>query len=356
MTVRANMRTYHLLISNCQTFAWEMIQCIRSNAAIYTKHTTRTSYAERFCHQVQITPLHTFILIAASVANALLIYGLRLLTGSWYVRGPYYAQSCGLTITGFMQSCTCATLAATLLDPWKMSGHTTIGSFVVRKDTLKVQLTTFLFIVNTLAYLLQQLKTMVPDLSRQDMAPFQVLMPVACFHSFRLVNRLIVSVDAKLEARADLLRDQTPSEKDHRRQHILGDSSDESDTHDGLDMRSSHAGQTIDKSDHVPSLPERAIQHSLVRYNSTAKAQYDSTHNNANHNMGIAHKSAQYEQPKNDQELLLDIGNRRADAREVSAEVAQPLSERVDIVVRRRPRQRKRVVVLDVDEDTTAAE
>jgi hypothetical protein len=350
------MERYHLLIVNCQTFAWEMIQCIRSNAATYTKHTTRTSYAERFCHQVQITPLHTFILIAASVAGALLIYGLCLLTGTWYVPGSYYAQSGNLTIQEFTQFFTFAVLAANSWTPIKLGGHTTIGSLVVRNDTLKTKLLAFVTVANMLACLLSRLETMVPDLSHQDMALFQVLMPVACFHSFRLVNRLIVSVDSKLECRAGFLRDQTPSERDHRRQHILGGSSDESETRDGLGMRSSYAGQTIDKFDHVPALPERAIQHSLVHYNSTAKAQHDSTHNSAIHNMGIAHKPAQHEQLKNDQELLLDIGNRRADAREVTAEVAQPLSERVDIVVRRRPRQRQRVVVLDVDEDTTAAE
>jgi hypothetical protein len=349
------MRNYHLLIANCQTFAWEMIQCIRSNAETYTKHTTRTSYAERFCHQVQITPLHTFILIAASVAPALLIYGLCLLTGM-YVPGSYYAQSDNLKIREFMLFCTFAALAANSFTPIKLGGHTTIGSLVVRNDTLNTKLLASMTVANMLAYLLSKLETVVPDSSHQDMALFQVLMPVACFHSFRLVNRLIVSVDSKLESRADFLRDQTPSERDHRRQHILGGSSDESETRDGLGMRSRYAGQTIDKPDHVPALPERAIQHSLVHYNSTAKAQYDSTHNSAIHNMGIAHKPAQHEQLKNDQELLLDIGNRRADAREVTAEVAQPLSERVDIVVRRRPRQRQRVVVLDVDEDTTAAE
>jgi hypothetical protein len=352
------MRKYHLLRANCQTFAWETIQCTRSNAATYTKHITRTSYAERFCHQVHITPLHTFILIATSVACTLLSYCFRLLMGSWYgcLRGSVYVQPGSLTITDFMQFCTVAALAATLVDYGKMGGHTTIGSFVVRKNTLKLQLATFLAIVNTLAYLLQQLKTMVPDLSNQDMAPFQVLMPVACFHSFRLVNHLKVSIDSALEARADLLRGQTPSEKDYRRQHISGDSSDESETHDGFGMRSSYAGQTIDKSDRVPALPERAIWHSMVRYNSIAKSQYDCTHSGANKNIGIAHKPVQCGQPKKNQEQSPDIGNRRADAMEVTAEVAQPLSEQADMVVRRRPRQRQRVIVLDVDEDTTASE
>lgn len=133
-------------------------------------------------------------------------------------------------------------------------------------------------------------------------------------------------------------------------------SSDQNETHDELQMRSSYADQAIDSSDPTPALSERAIRHSMATYNSTARAQHDSTHSGANNNIGIVHKPSQYEHPNKSQGHLPDCCNPQADTMEVTAVVAQPLPEQTEIVVRRRPRQRQRVIVLDVNGDVTAGE
>jgi hypothetical protein len=350
------MERYHLLRANCQTFAWEMIHCIRSDTATYTKHTTHISYAERFYHQVQITPLRTFTLVAAFVASNLLMYGSSILigTGSWW--GLKHAQSGGLAITQFMQLCIILAMMSTLVDPGNDSGHTTIGSFSVQNSTLKMQLMLFMVVVNILAYLLRTLKAMLPELTHQDMAPMEILMPVASFHSVRLINRLIVSVEPKVRARVEFLRAQVARENDHGRRHSLCDSCDESETHDEHDMRSSYKDHAIDSSDPVLALSERAIQHSTPNCNSTARAEHISTPSNANKSIDIVRKLVQYEQPEKNQEQPHGVRDYRADAIEVTAEVAQPLSEQAELVVWRRPRQRQRIIVLNFDEDTAAVE
>lgn len=300
------MERYHLLRANCQTFVWEMIHRIRGNAVTYTKQTTRTSYAERFYHQVQITPLHTFILVAAFAASALLTYGF------WSWSGPKDAQSSGLTITGWMFVFSRLPLFSSVVDGLycDVGGHITIGSFFfVRDYAWKRQLMLFMIVVDLLGCLLQMLETMLPELSHQDMAPLKILMPVATFLSLRLVNRLVVSFKYMLEARVQFLRAQVPSEKDHRRRHSLCDSCDESETHDELDMRSSDIDHAIDSSDPVLALSERAIRRSTANRDSTARAEHSSTPSNANRSIGITRKPSQYEQPKKSQEQLLDFGN-----------------------------------------------
>ena len=141
------MERYHLLRANCQTFVWEMIHRIRGNAVTYTKQTTRTSYAERFYHQVQITPLHTFILVAAFAASALLTYGF------WSWSGPKDAQSSGLTITGWMFVFSRLPLFSSVVDGLycDVGGHITIGSFFfVRDYAWKRQLMLFMIVVDLL--------------------------------------------------------------------------------------------------------------------------------------------------------------------------------------------------------------
>jgi hypothetical protein len=339
-----------------------LYQRFRSDAATYTKYTTRTSYAERFYHQVQMTPLRTFTLVAAFVASNLLVYGSSILIGTWSWWGLKYsaAQSGGLEITQFMQLCSLLTLISALVDTGNDSGHTTIGFSYIQNSTLKIQLVLFMVVVHLLGYLLQTLKAMIrsllPELIHQDMAPFEILMPVASFHSFRLINRLLVSVEPALRARVEFLRAQVARKYDHGRRHSLCDSCDESETHDEHVMRSSYKDHAIDSSDPVPAVSERDIRHSTSNCTSTARDEHISTLSNANKSIGIARKLVQYEQPEKNQEQPHGVRDCRADAIEVTAEVAQPLSEQAELVVWRRPRQRQRIIVLNFDEDTAAVE
>jgi hypothetical protein len=297
MAIRADMRKYHLLHANCQTFATDMIYYIRSDAATFTKPRTLTSYVERFFNYSQITPLHTFGPIAASIAVALLLCVIRSLTMG--------------------------------LLPWSSLDFGGVG------------ITKFFQWVRCVAVIV---------------AAFEVAMAIATFLWIRFKKRLILSANPKLDTRAQPLGVQIPNDEHQgRRRNNLGDRGDESETHNELHMRSSRAGQSMDCPETVLALSECAIRHSMENHNSATTARHDATHSSANKHTGIAHKPVQFGQPKKNQEQSPEIGDRRADA-QVTAEVAQPLSEQADMVVRRRPRQRQRVIVLDVDEDTTAAE
>jgi hypothetical protein len=288
MAIHADMRKYHLLTANCQMFALDMVHYMRSNAATFTKPPTHISYVERFCHQLQITPLHAFGPIAASIAVSLLLCGISSLT----IGLPWWSLDSGrVGITKFMRSVRCVLMMVAHVQHPIVGGCTNIGTCFFRNSNVRLQLLRGLFALNLMVIV-------KIDSNNWTMVAFEAAMAIANFLAIRLTNRLIVSANPKLDSRTQSLGVQAPNDRYQRSRHSLGDKGDETETHSEHHLRSSRAGQSMDCPETVLALSECAIRHSMASHNSTARAQHDATHSGADKYFGIAHKPVRCGQPE----------------------------------------------------------
>jgi hypothetical protein len=342
MIVRNNMTKYHLVEANCQTFVLDTICCIKSHSVPNTKHRTLASCVKRACDYVQFTPLRTFRMIAHMV-TVMLVFIASLV---------YYYES-GDARNNVMKALVMPMALLAMMKiftiPDLSDDQTPIRNRVQRDRFLTAQLYKLGFAILQTRTLLIILNTTVPDLPFLTIATFEVTITFLGCHMAWFMVLLMVGDDSYGYTEAQAL---APHDKNHRDEHISGDSGDKSESHDSLRMRSRYTSAPTNSPDTTPE----PIEHILLRLravcDSIVKAQGKPTLSSGNDHVDIS----QYEQPKKNQEQLHDAGNDHADAMEVAAEVGQPLSEQVPLLVRRRPRQRHRIIVLDVDEDTTAVE
>lgn len=101
---------------------------------------------------------------------------------------------------------------------------------------------------------------------------------------------------------------------------------------------------------------EQTRRKSTAACDSNIKARGDFTHSSGDAHVGIAPEIEQSGRGEEIQDRLHDRVNYSAENTQVTTEVEQPLPDQVSLIVRRPLRQRQGVIVLDVDEDTTAAE
>jgi hypothetical protein len=210
MAIHADMRKYHLLTANCQMFALDMVHYMRSNAATFTKPPTHISYVERFCHQLQITPLHAFGPIAASIAVSLLLCGISSLT----IGLPWWSLDSGrVGITKFMRSVRCVLMMVAHVQHPIVGGCTNIGTCFFRNSNVRLQLLRGLFALNLMVIV-------KIDSNNWTMVAFEAAMAIANFLAIRLTNRLIVSANPKLDSRTQSLGVQAPNDRYQRSRNI----------------------------------------------------------------------------------------------------------------------------------------